>query len=104
MYSNLPTGVTKTSLQNQINKQINDMKFNEQKQISKQFFTYIIQFFYTDGTCVFVHTYRAHSGRVMLLYIGTKCCITGISPGVQRGLTLIRLQITGFLTQVIKTK
>lgn len=40
----------------------------------------------------------------MLLDVGTKCSITGVPPGVQGGLTLVRLRITGLFTQVIKTE
>lgn len=40
----------------------------------------------------------------MLLDVGTKCSVAGVSPGVQCGLTLVRLRITGLLTQVIKTE
>lgn len=54
--------------------------------------------------CLFVYTYRAHSSRVMFLDVGTERSVAGVSPGVQRGLTLIRLRITGLLTQVIKTE
>jgi len=50
------------------------------------------------------NTYRANSTGIVLLHVSTEHFITGVSPGPEAGLSLVRLRIARFLSEVIETE